>query len=151
MSCLNGHAVNSSADTNPSLNSTHCPKCGERTITACPACGSAIHGFYSVEGVISFKKPWAPEAYCYNCGKPYPWTERNAASLAATLDELDGLDDADREKLKQSIPDILASTPMTGTAVLRFKKAIAAVGAVGGKVLGDAMAKVAAEVVKQQL
>jgi hypothetical protein len=42
-------------------------------------------------------------------------------------------------------------TYQSGTAVLRFKKAVAKAGAVGGKVLTDVLAKVAAEAVKGQL
>lgn len=147
MACLNGHPINCSAELYHESNSPFCPRCGEQTVNECQACGASLRGAFS-EGYSSSE--WQPQPYCYNCGKPYPWTQRNAAAIAATLEELD-LHDADREKLKQSIPDILSETPMTGAAILRAKRVIRAAGSVGGKILTDVLAKVAAEMVKQQL
>jgi len=54
------------------------------------------------------------------------WSEeknaRRTEALAEALEELDGLSNEERDKLKKSIPDILADTPKSETAALRFKK-----------------------------
>lgn len=148
---MNGHPINFSTSSSPERNAKFCPMYGELTISACPACHQFIRGYYHVEGVFAIGPAWEPSAHCYGCGKPYPWTQRRADALNETLDELEELDDAERARLKKAIPDILAETPQSGTAVLRFKKAVAKAGAVGGKVLTDVLAKVAAEAVKGQL
>ncbi|HQU45786.1 MAG TPA: DUF2321 domain-containing protein [Pirellulales bacterium] len=151
MACLNGHAVNSAADTNPVQNAKCCAKCGEETITACEQCGANIRGNYDVPGVISIGFGWTPPAYCHDCGGPYPWTLRSKDAISAAIDAIDDLYPDEREQLRKSIPDILTETPMSQVAALRFKKAIARIGAVGGKVMTDVLAKVAAEVVKESL
>ncbi|MBK7867373.1 MAG: DUF2321 domain-containing protein [Ignavibacteriales bacterium] len=40
--CLNGHCTNSSFKSFPEFNQDYCDKCGEQTITLCPACKSPI-------------------------------------------------------------------------------------------------------------
>jgi hypothetical protein len=118
----------------------------------CPSCSASILGEYDSPNVavISFRG-WKPPAHCHQCGKPYPWTERRAAALADAIDEVDELSQIERDKLKQSIPDVLSKTPGTDTAVARFKKAIKKGGDVGGKLLSDVLAKVAAEVVTKSI
>lgn len=95
--------------------------------------------------------PWNPASHCHECGAPYPWTQRRSEALAETIEELDGLDADERDRLKRSIPDILVETPKSQTAGLRFKKAIAKLGSASGKVLSDALARVAADAVKSSL
>jgi hypothetical protein len=53
--------------------------------------------------------------------------------------------------LKSSIPDVLSETPGTHTAAVRFKKAIAKGGHVGGKRLYDVLTKVAVDVVAKSI
>lgn len=148
--CLNGHAVNSMSRRHPDSNAKFCKDCGQPTIDACPSCQTTIRGFLHVPDVIG-RCRWDVPAYCHECGKPYPWTDRRSAALSEAIDEADELSDSEREKLKQSIPDILKETPSTDTAVARFKKAIAKAGKVSGKMLYDVTTKVAAEVVVKSL
>jgi hypothetical protein len=77
--CQNGHVINSMARDYPNSNQDHCDRCGDPTIVACPSCNSGIRGHYHVPGVIGFSQYTAP-AFCYKCGKPFPWT---AAGLTA--------------------------------------------------------------------
>lgn len=84
--------------------------------------------------------------HCHECGAPYPWTERKKEALAAAIDELNELDETERDRLKESIPDILQETPKTQTAIARFKKAINKVGKISGKLLTDTLSNIAAEV-----
>jgi hypothetical protein len=148
--CLNGHVVNSTASSHPELNAQFCSQCGEPTISVCPDCQATIRGFFRVPGVVSMVA-WKVPHHCYSCGKAYPWTQRQAEALQEVVDELEELSDEDREKLKQSIPNIVAETPKSETAALRFKKAAAKAGAAGGKVLMEVLAKVAVEGVKKSL
>ncbi len=148
--CLNGHEINSLAASNSGSNQAFCTTCGERTTDRCLSCNGPIRGHYHVEGVISLF-PWVVPSHCHACGQPYPWTQRRSEALAEALDELDELSAEEREKLKKSIPDILVETPKSGTAALRFKKAVVKVSTAGGKVLTEILTKVAAEAVKKVL
>jgi len=67
------------------------------------------------------------------------------------IDELDGLSDEERNRLKKSIPDIIADTPKSETAALRFKKAVAKVGEAGGNLMMKVLASVATEAVKNSM
>jgi hypothetical protein len=155
--CVNGHLINSGADTDPGKNSAFCPKCGAATVAACSHCNEPIRGDEYDEG----RKTWhgTPSnigfrrvpAHCHACGKPYPWIERKAEALGEMIEELDGLSDDEREKLKKSIPDIIADTPKSETAAFRFKRAITKVGQAGGKLLTDFLTNVATEAVKKAM
>ena len=147
MACLNGHKVDGDVLSSPEFSESRCSKCGEPTITKCQSCGEAIRGYY--KGVLSVD--WELAAYCPKCGKPFPWTQRRAEALGEMLVELEGLSPEERERLKESMPDILADTPKSETAALRFKKAVAKVGQVGGKVLMDVLAKVGTEAVRKSM
>lgn len=151
LACMNGHPVNHSMNRSPQRSAPFCPKCGEPTLSQCPQCNERLHGFYRVPGVVDLAQRWTPAAYCHNCGQPYPWTQRRSEALAEALDELDELSANEREKLKKSIPDILVETPKSGTAALRFKKAVVKAGTAGGKILTEILTKVAAEAVKKVL
>ena len=148
MACLNGHKICGDAEGSPEFSEAFCSKCGAPTITACPSCEAKIRGFYRGEVSII---GWDLPLHCHKCGKPYPWTERKAEALQEMIDELDGLSDEERERLKKSIPDIIADTPKSETAALRFKKAVAKVGQAGGKMLIDVLTNVATEAVKKSM
>ncbi len=151
LACLNGHNINGCANLCPQYNAKFCGECGEPTIDACPKCRADIRGdlFYEME-TIDVKR-WKPPAYCHECGAAYPWTERRTEALAAAIEQLDELTEAEREKLRESIPDVIRETLKTETAVARFKKAIGKAGTVGGRLLSDVLTKVAAEVVVKSM
>lgn len=121
--CLNGHVINASSYRLPQFNRKHCPECGEPTIAKCPNCGENIKGRYIDSAQIWPSKPVAPK-FCDNCGNPFPWTE-NALSAAKELaDELDTLNDEEKEDLKRNIEDIVKDTPRTTVAAQKVKKLI---------------------------
>jgi hypothetical protein len=151
--CLNGHVITTYAEW-PDRCRKFCPQCGERTINKCEkktGCTADIPGKESVGWSQVVEDLTVPPSFCHECGEPYPWTERRSAALADAIDELDQLPEADREKLKQSIPDVIQDTPKTQTASARFTKAISAAGAWGGKMLTEILTKVATEAVLQQV
>jgi len=153
IACLNGHELDGyvgfvSRDSPPRPIDRFCPMCGEPTVTKCEHCQTDIRGKVT-DGFDT--SPWYVAANCHSCGQPYPWTRRKTEALAEAISEMDELDPAEREKLKQSIPDIVAQTPKSETAALRFKKAVAKAGSVSGEVLMKVLTSVAAEGVKKLL
>ncbi len=144
--CLSGHVVNEATYRFPEASTAFCADCGEKTIRECQHCEHPIRG--AAEGMVGFVD--APN-YCRQCGKAYPWTERNTRALDELIAELDELGDEGRALLKRSIPDIVAETPGSGVAVIRFKKAATKVGPVAAKLILDILGKVAAAAVKAQI
>ncbi len=64
------------------------------------------------------------DAFCYNCGKPYPWTESAFEKAEMIINELDSLSDTEKEKLCKSLKDLYNETPKTDYAILLVKKAM---------------------------
>lgn len=150
LACLNGHPVNGSAYESSEFNAKFCKRCGEPTIDACPACESKIRGYCHVPGVISFRG-WKVPAFCHQCGAPYPWTERRKKALADAIADLEELDEGDRSKLTEAIPDVISETAGTEVATARYKKAIAKAGKLSGKLLYDVLVRVATDAVTKSL
>lgn len=123
--CLNGHPI--TGDVNSEFAQSYCSECGSLTICKCQHCGNPIHGDHHEEGIL-FYPPYAPDAYCYNCGKPYPWTEKAINSVAACIYEDEAISQELAGKLVESLPDIASETPASNLATLRFNKALSVVG-----------------------
>jgi hypothetical protein len=121
--CSNGHVVNSSAKGFPQHNKRHCGMCGAVTTTECAHCKSEILGRYYSPNVIGGAHYQAP-AFCHNCGKPYPWTEKRLGAARALAAEIEGLDEADRAILTMSLDDLVRDTPDATVAAVRFKKIV---------------------------
>lgn len=119
--CLNGHVINSKAQTLPVSNQNHCDECGEKTILACPECNTPIRGDHHVPGVLAISR-YSPPAFCHNCGKSLPWTQRKLDAARELADEFDDLTEDEREQLKCSLGDLLQDTPKTQVAETRFKR-----------------------------
>ena len=144
--CLNGHIVNLSCKNNPKANTSHCPQCGEKTITACLHCSAPIRGaayykralFATSAGVCSVPKLIESEypvpAYCHNCGSPYPWTEELLKDADAIIDSFDELSNEQRKLLKERFPDLLTDNPRTISSALTFSKLINGLTSVGSAV-----------------
>lgn len=147
--CLNGHAITS--DVSSGLKQSFCSNCGAATITKCPHCNSSIHGSYCEPGVVTIGRKYKPAAYCYNCGKPYPWTEKAIENTVLLIQEDEELSNILKESLTSSLPDVLVETPGTNLAVVRMKKAFAT----AGKFTADALRQFAidfgCELVKKSL
>jgi len=115
-------------DKYPELGARFCTKCGAETITDCPKCGEKIRGRYEETGIIVVGDKYNPPSYCHNCGSPYPWTKSAIDTAKALILEDELLSDMEKEKLTESIPDIVVETPKTQLAVSRFKKVLLKVG-----------------------
>ena len=125
--CMNGHEINSAARSAPEHSADYCPSCGEKTITECPDCGTAIRGFYHhrIPSIVGSSDP--PPNFCMGCGKPFPWTRKKMEALVEIAAEEESLSDADRESLRRDAPLIATDNPKSEVAALRIKKIISKV------------------------
>ena len=127
--CLDGHVVTRDISSNSSFRTmSHCPRCGLKLTNVCLSCGEPLHGNEVNDKGQMFvgSKSAPPEAFCYHCGKPYPWTESRFENAELIINELDCLSDVDKEKLCRSLKDLYSETPQTAYAVLLVKKAMLA-------------------------
>lgn len=148
--CLNGHMINDRADSTPSFNQNFCSKCGAQTITTCPSCNFPIHGDYTCDGVICFSET-PVEAYCYNCGSPYPWTKTALETAEAIIHEDELLSEEQMQQFYACLPDLLTDTPKTKLALIRFKKLVDKATSATGAALYDILKDIASEAIKKQL
>jgi hypothetical protein len=123
--CLNGHIVSNFIGASFGTPQNHCGKCGEKAIIECPSCNTPQRGS-STESVGWGSK--TPLLYCPNCGKPYPWTERQLAVAFALVNEEGLLGEEDKRLLTASLPDLVTDTPSTVLAATRFKRIVGNVG-----------------------
>lgn len=162
--CLNGHMVNDRSESRPEFSKKFCPDCGSETIPHCQTCGEtiqgALHSTYVLKGSRYWRRPpsrftsttdGAVRAYCHACGNPYPWTNRSIEAAQALAQEQDKLTDAEKLLLQSSIPDLVADTPRTSLAVVRFKKLMLKIGKEAGDGFKNILVNVLSEAVKKQL
>lgn len=145
--CLNGHVLSSSQ----SNAETFCSKCGTQTYSSCLNCKAPIRGSYYVDGIVfaydGYEKPY----YCYNCGAPYPWTQKildNAVELLSLDDELDS---PSKELIKNAIPDLIVDTPTTPIAIAKYRKGVANAGQIAKDSLRQLLIDVISETAKKTL
>ena len=138
--CLNGHVI----DTRIANSQKYCSICGKETFSSCTNCQKPIHGALKIEGMIGsprYNKPF----YCYECGTPYPWTQKildNAVELVSLDDEID---DVSKELIKNAIPELLIDTPTTPVAVAKYQKGISK----AGQIVKDSMRQLLIDVVSE--
>ena len=144
--CLNGHVTNAHVREHPEDCEDFCEKCGQRTIMKCSSCGSAIRG--EMDGLRGcYRTP----AFCISCGKAFAWTEARVHSAIELAQELDALDDSDRDLLRTSLDDLLAETPRTQLAAARFKRLMVKVGKQGAELFRQVLDSVLAEAAKKAI
>jgi len=149
--CLNGHMINSSAQSLPQHNSPFCDKCGAKTITQCPKCNTRIPGYYHVPGVVGFLGEDKPRNYCHQCGAAYPWIESRLSAAREYIRELDRLNENEKGLLSRSLDDLVRDTPSTAISVMRFKQLTAKAGAVAIDGLKTILVEIVVEAAKRQV
>lgn len=130
--CLNGHLITESTEEFPDDMQKFCSKCGAQAVTTCPNCSASLHGYHDDPDFISIT---TVDSFCYNCGKPYPWTKSALESLQLLIEEEPSFSEDEKNKLVESVPDIISETPKTKVATSRFKRALST----AGKYTADAM------------
>lgn len=149
--CMNGHMINACVRRNPEFNQKCCDKCGAPTITNCEKCNSPVQG---LRMNTSFLAPdpgrhIAPRGFCYECGAPYPWTKARLDAAKEFADMLEGLSDDEREKLKESLTDLVADTPRTALAATKWKFYLAKAGQFVADGFKEVMYDIAVEAAKR--
>ena len=146
--CQNGHKINSSFTEYPQFNQKFCSDCGAKTITTCQSCNTKIRGYYSDSIVIA---PYVVPSYCHECGAAYPWTSGILEAANLLAEEFDELDEAEIEKLKGTLPDLIHNTPKTKVAETRFKKIMRKVGIESYSAMRELLVDVTSEAIKKSL
>lgn len=126
--CINGHCITDAYDAYPQHRQAFCDKCGAATITSCPSCHANIRGAYHEPDICVLGGRYNVPAYCYSCGKPYPWTQAAIEAATALVEEEESLSQAEQTRLVEVLPDIITETPKTQLAIVRFKKALLSAG-----------------------
>ncbi|MEO9295666.1 MAG: DUF2321 domain-containing protein [Nitrososphaera sp.] len=144
--CLNGHTVNSTAHAAPERNEEFCSKCGQKTLTACPACGTCIRGLHrSDNNSFEFSFP----NYCFKCGTSFPWTQRKISAIGELVDAMSELADAEKDDIKSRLPDIIFDNPGTEAASIAVKQALSKMGKEGRLVAEEKILDLASENAKK--
>ncbi|TAM81488.1 MAG: DUF2321 domain-containing protein [Acidobacteria bacterium] len=146
--CLNGHIANARWVSRPQHNQDFCTKCGAKTIINCVACESPIRGYYHIPGVAA-PNPRAVPAYCYNCGKAYPWTEAALKAARDLSDDLDGLSKEEKDKLKGTLDDLVKDSPQTAVAAGRFERLLSKAGKSASESFRQILVDVVSETAKK--
>lgn len=146
--CLNGHVTNSTTIQYPQHSQQHCDKCGEPTITQCPACNTPIRGEYQYANVVALTHYQAP-SYCFNCGKAFPWTDAKMQAAIELMTEEGGLKGEEIPQFQQSVQDIVRDTPRTQIGASRFKRFLAKAGKETASAVRDIMVDIVSETAKK--
>lgn len=149
--CIKGHVTNDSTQQFPQASKKFCPKCGAETITACRECGYPIRGDYVSDVVVVVGAHYKPPAYCENCGKPYPWTERALAEAGRLAKELPGLTDDEKNEITDSLDDLVTETDMSKSAARRVRTLLTKAGGEAAGMLRDIVVAVSSDTVKKIL
>jgi hypothetical protein len=91
----------------------------------------------------------SPDAYCWNCGRPYPWTSARLEAAAELAQEDESLTDADKQQLVSTFVDITSENPRTTVAATRFKRIIRKAGKAVGEAVQKTIVEVASETAKK--
>lgn len=121
--CMAGHVVTSGADEYPEQKEEFCSTCGEATIMKCPECDTTIRGFYYVDALVISRDYEAP-AYCHDCGRPFPWTQRSIDAAIEVVKGDKSLEPEQIAQLEEDLPKLGKDTPEAGPAAQKIAKTI---------------------------
>jgi hypothetical protein len=149
--CPNGHVVNWATIESPTHNKKYCEKCGEPTLSSCPSCHMSIRGEYHVPRVISMGSyDLPPPAFCHNCGKAFPWTERKQqAAIDLFIEETQ--DQEEQREFRESVEQITKDTPQANVASKRIMRLLGKVGKGTASAIRDILVNLASEGAKKIL
>jgi len=154
--CPNGRVINSAAKSRPEYNAQFCSRCGEKTTAECAHChtpvrGSLLHDISWSNHQADYEVNYVRPSFCRTCGEAYPWTHRKLEAAKDLARELDGLDDAERQLLANSLDDIVRDTPSTSVAATRFKRLVAKGGAAAAEMFKDILTDIVSETAKKMI
>ena len=157
--CENGHPITDCYNISPEKRKKFCQECGAATITACLSCGEEIQGArikvsQSWIDARSGRQKMIPEmhadvpSYCFNCGKPYPWTESKIATAIQILMEFGKLDEKEKETIEQDIKNVARDIPQAEFSAMRIKKIWEKCSRAGYEIIMEFASRTAAKVLK---
>jgi hypothetical protein len=149
--CPNGHVSTDAANVHPELREKYCSKCGEATITQCPECSANIRGDYYVEGIIGFGEGYEPPSFCFNCGSPFPWTNRKIEAAIELVQAGGKLSDEELSQFRNDLGDLVKDSPRVQVASLRFKQTMSKVGASVASSVRDIVVDLLSEAAKKAI
>lgn len=123
-----------------------CSECGAGTIDACPNCNNRIRGSYK-EGMSPYDRP----SFCIHCGSPFPWTVAKLNAAKELADEIEGLSEDDRQKLKSAFDDISSEGPRSQVGAARLKRMLGNATTAIGKAAWKIGIEIATETAKKAL
>ena len=147
--CVNGHVINREAGRNPGPYVRFCTECGGQVLDRCPSCHESIRG--QVRTPQRYDPVWTRPNNCHGCGQPYPWRVARIENLVEAIDSVEGVDETDRQSVKDAIPDVIAETPKTDTAAARMKRFLAGLPGEGAALVRKALDSVVIQTVKDTI
>lgn len=168
--CENGHLITKHFNTHPEERAEYCPQCSAKTISCCPSCGAAIRGCQ--HEILSFKNQalisyddeeryhietrtscmtsdYTPPAYCYKCGKAYPWTQKLLDEANRIVNMSETLTEEEKKKLRSTFPDLICDNPNTRSATLIANKLMEKITGIGKIALVSLLKEHAVEIALQ--
>lgn len=117
----------------------------------CPNCSAMIRGDYHVEGVLTIGDGYVPPAFCHNCGRAFPWTDRKIASAVELVEAGTGISADDIQQFRADLTELTKDSPKTQVASLRFKKIMARAGGSVASGVRDIVVDVLSEAAKKSI
>ena len=142
--CLNGHII-SEYENNIE---TYCSKCGSKTISSCPSCNTPIRGAYNNEYSLYDEKYNLP-AYCFACGKPYPWTQLHIEAITELINFDNQLSDDEKLYMSNNINTLTTDNPKTKVVATKFKFYLSEAANATGNAVKDILVDIISETAKK--
>jgi hypothetical protein len=98
-------------------------------------------------GGIGYKPP----AFCGDCSKSFPWTQRRLDAARDLALEAEHLSKEEQRQLADAMPDLVRDVPRTQVAAARFKRLAAKAGAGTASALRAVLVDVASEAAKKAI
>jgi len=92
-----------------------------------------------------------PPAFCYNCGCPFPWTERKIAGAVELIEVGADLQPDELRQFQSDVTELTRDSPKTQVASLRFKKVMEKVGVSIASGVRDILVGVLSEAAKKAI
>jgi hypothetical protein len=102
-------------------------------------------------GVTGVGGRYSPPSFCFECGKPFPWTIEKVSAAKDLADELEDVSQEDRTKLKTAIDDVAAGGPRAEAGAARIKRIVGKAGTTVGQALWKISIELASEAAKKVL
>ncbi|NQU66548.1 MAG: DUF2321 domain-containing protein [Candidatus Marinimicrobia bacterium] len=144
--CINGHIITDSYRPSSS-NQNFCDNCGETLITNCKNCDAPIRGKEWIPDIMADRPVglYRPKSFCYNCGKPFPWTEAVLVSAKELAMFSDAYSEDEKKVLSQSIDEIIIDTPKTKVEAVKFSHLMKK----GGRAIADGFREILIDVISE--